>query len=218
MLETHLCSTEGAADPCAACGVDLVHGRSCPILIIWALIQFSYKKTTLFVISTVKLGNFLLYFYTKTRAVWWHNPWDQVKAACRLLCYSKLADFMLQPRIFVQQSTAGRSGWTYRTVQAAQHEPGPAQVDCYVDCCLLDIQCSSSQDDYNTLGAPSADLMQVVPVSAFCGNFVKFFNCAHMLFQGISAKMPCSFTVWPGLLTEQLPFCNSLVHTKLLRH
>lgn len=96
----------------------------------------------------------------------------------------------------MQQSTAGRSGWTYRTVQAAQHhEPGPAQVDCYVDYCLLDIQCSSSQDDYNILGAPSADLMQVVSVSAFCGSFVNFVNCAHILFQGISAKIPCSFTV-----------------------
>lgn len=63
--------------------------------------EFSHKKMALFIISTVKLRNFLLLI--KVGLGWQLIPWYQVEAACRLLCYNKLAEFILHPRLLCAQ-------------------------------------------------------------------------------------------------------------------
>lgn len=144
---------------------------------------------------------------------WWPNPWYQVGAACRLLCQSKLAEFILHAGPLC--GTALHEGQAGLAEQHCTAQQGP---DCsgYLLWGLLSPQCTVlfSQDHCNTFRT-AAELMQAV--SGFWGSFLKLVNHACKLLWGISAKCPCSPTVCPGVYTQQLLFCNKLVHTKLWR-
>lgn len=100
--------------------------RSClwkghPILVIWAITGFSYKKTTLFLTSSVKQKgwsheNNLLHFQIKARTRRCCNRRHWVGAACSLLWYGNLAKFTLQPGD-KRSTTHGQNGaaqaWAY---------------------------------------------------------------------------------------------------------
>lgn len=98
---------------------DPVYGRGSLILVVRATVEFSYKKTTLSIISTAEQEggshkSLSLQFQIKARPHLWCDQWYQAGASCGLLYSKELAEFLLQPRGACSTTQpAGHAGYAH---------------------------------------------------------------------------------------------------------